>query len=235
MNVLVGGGSGGIGLALVERLLQNPVVERIDATWRSSAPPVTHPKLHWHQADLSDEAQVIALADRLPLLHRSILATGLLHNASHTPEKTIRRLDPGFFIESMRANVVPTLLLARHLEPKLRHAEPSVFAALSARVGSIGDNRRGGWYSYRASKAALNMALKTLAVEWRMRLPRCSVAALHPGTVDTPLSAPFQAGVAKGQLFTADDAAGKLLAVIDQLSPENSGQFWSWDGTLIPW
>lgn len=236
MNVLIAGGNGGIGHALVRRLLADERVERIDATWRRSAPPeIDDARLHWHQVDLSLEDEVAELAADLPALRRVIIAGGLLHDAKHGPEKTIRRLDPAFLLDSVRANVLPALLLAKHLEPKLRHEQHSVFAALSARVGSIGENHRGGWYSYRSSKAALNMALKTLAIEWRLRLPHCSVAALHPGTVDTPLSEPFQARVPAGKLFTPDAAAGKLLAVMDQLTPDNSGQFWSWDGSKLPW
>lgn len=236
MNVLIAGGNGGIGHALVQRLLADEGVERIDATWRASEPPATDdPRIHWHRVDLNRECEIADLAASLPPLQRVIIAGGLLHDATHGPEKTIRRLDPDFFLDNMRANVLPALLLAKHLEPRLRHDQLSVFAALSARVGSIGENQRGGWYSYRSSKAALNMALKTLAIEWRLRLPHCCVAALHPGTVDTPLSEPFQARVPESKLFTPDDAAGKLLAVIDQLTPENSGQFWSWDGSLLPW
>ena len=236
MNVLVASGNGGIGHALILRLLADKRVERIDATWRAVAPQaIDDPRVHWHQVDLSCESEVAKLAADLPPLQLVIIAGGLLHDAAHGPEKTIRRLDPDFFLDNVRANVLPALLLAKHLEPRLRHDQPSVFAALSARVGSIGENQRGGWYSYRSSKAALNMALKTLAIEWRLRLPHCCVAALHPGTVDTPLSEPFQARVPESKLFTPDDAAGKLLAVIDQLAPENSGQFWSWDGSLLPW
>lgn len=236
MNVLIVGGNGGIGRALIEHLLADERVERLDATWRASTPPkIDDPRVHWHQVDPGLESSVAELAAGLPPLHRVIVAGGLLHDAKHGPEKAIRRFDPDFFLDSLRANTLPALLLAKHLEPKLRHDQHSAFAVLSARVGSIGENHRGGWYSYRSSKAALNMALKTLAIEWRLRLPHCSVAALHPGTVDTALSAPFQSRVPEGKLFTPEYAAGKLLAVVDQLGPENSGQFWSWDGTELPW
>jgi NAD(P)-dependent dehydrogenase (short-subunit alcohol dehydrogenase family) len=93
----------------------------------------------------------------------------------------------------------------------------------------------GGWYSYRTSKAALNMVLKNLSIEWRRTMPRCSVAALHPGTTDTPLSAPFQRNVSAEKLFTPAQTAGYLLALIDQLTPKVSGRFWSWDGEILPW
>lgn len=236
MKALIVGGSGGIGLALTQQLLQREGVEHVHASWRTGAQPeLRHPRLTWLKLDASDEAAVAALAEHLPSLDLLVNAAGMLHSATRGPEKTVKAIDTEFFLDSMRCNVLPSLLLARHLAPRLRHGRPAVFAALSARVGSIADNRLGGWYSYRASKAALNMALKTLALEWRVRLPNCTVAALHPGTVDTPLSRPFQANVPVEKLFTPEYAARCLLGVIDRLTPEQSGRFWSWDGSEIPW
>ena len=109
------------------------------------------------------------------------------------------------------------------------------FWALSAMVGSIGDNRLGGWYAYRASKAALNQFLRCVSIELGRRVPAAIVTALHPGTVDTALSSPFQAGVPDKQLFTADHSAARLLEVVDGLGPEDSGGFFAWDGSPIPW
>jgi len=130
---------------------------------------------------------------------------------------------------------LPSLLLAKHLHSKFRHGRPGVFATVSAKVGSIEDNRLGGWFSYRASKAALNMCLKTLAIEWRRSLPNVAVAALHPGTTDTALSVPFQHNVPPEQLFTPRQSVDYLVEVLDGLKPAQSGQFLAFDGEELPW
>ena len=111
----------------------------------------------------------------------------------------------------------------------------AVFASLSARVGSIGDNRLGGWYAYRAAKAAQNQFMRTFAIELRRANPAAACLLLHPGTVDTPLSRPFQSGVEPGRLFAPELAAGHLLAVIASATPADSGRFLAWDGQAIPW
>ena len=121
------------------------------------------------------------------------------------------------------------------MEPCLPRQEPCHFASLSARVGSIGDNRLGGWYAYRGANAAQNQLLRTLALEWQRRLPLACVSLLHPGTTATALSAPFRGSVPAEQLFTPQRAAGHLLDVIKGLGPEQSGSFWAWDATAIPW
>jgi len=142
-------------------------------------------------------------------------------------------------LESLTAlftvNAAGPALVAKHLLPLTPRDRPSLFAALSARVGSIGDNQLGGWYAYRASKAALNMLIRTLGIEHRRTHPLGTCVALHPGTVDTALSAPFQSGVPAGKLFTSEQAASALLAVMDGLGPEANGGFYAWDGTPIPW
>ncbi len=236
MNALVVGGSGGIGLALVKQLLVDAELEQVFATWYRHLPrDIEHPRLTWIQLDVQKEAQVAQLAEKLPRLDLLINTVGMLHTPEHGPEKTLRNFDPDFFLENIRTNTLPSLLLAKHFATHLRHSSPSTFAVLSAKVGSISDNRLGGWISYRSSKAALNMALKTLAVEWRQRVPNCSIAALHPGTVATSLSQPFQANVPSEKLFSAEYAASCLLRVIGGLSPANSGKLWSWDGTVLPW
>ena len=159
----------------------------------------------------------------------------MLHTPAQGPEKTIRHIDPAFFLQSMSVNTVPTLLLAKHLQSNFRHGRPAVFATVSAKVGSIEDNRLGGWFSYRASKAALNMCLKTLAIEWRRSLPNIVVAALHPGTTDTALSRPFQHNVPSGQLFTPRHSVHCMLDVLDGLNSADSGQFLAFDGEKLPW
>jgi NAD(P)-dependent dehydrogenase (short-subunit alcohol dehydrogenase family) len=127
------------------------------------------------------------------------------------------------------------VLLAKHLVPLLRHGDRSIFATISAKVGSIGDNQLGGWYGYRASKAALNMFMRTAAIEYGRKSPNTIVALLHPGTTDTRLSQPFQRNVPPEKLFSTERTVEQLWTVLNQLGPDNSGQFFSWDGAEIPW
>ena len=151
------------------------------------------------------------------------------------PEKSIRALDADFLLENMRINTLPTLLLAKHFSSALKKSPAPLLATISARVGSIEDNRLGGWYSYRMSKAALNMALKTLSIEWKHSHPRGCVAALHPGTNDSPLSKPFQANVAAPDLFDPKDTAVCFLRLLRRLNAGDSGKFWTWDGATLSW
>ena len=138
-------------------------------------------------------------------------------------------------MESFRINAAGPLLLAKAVEPAIRRDQPFHFASLSARVGSIGDNRSGGWYAYRSAKAAQNMMLRTLSVEWARRYPEATVTVLHPGTTDTPLSEPFQSFVPPEKLFSPKRTADYLLNVLLQQTPEQSGAFLAWDGQSIPW
>ena len=236
MKIVIAGGSGGIGQALVHKLASRPDVETIIATFHRSNPPVVErPNVSWHQLDLTHEPAIREWAAQIAEIDWLINTVGMLHTPAQGPEKTIRHIDPAFFLESMSINTVPTLLLAKHLHGKFRHGRPAVFATVSAKVGSIEDNRLGGWFSYRASKAALNMCLKTLAIEWRRSLPNVAVAALHPGTTDTALSRPFQHNVSTGQLFTPLQTVNYLLDVLDNLKPAQSGQFLAFDGERLPW
>ena len=235
MKVVITGGSGGIGSAFVHRLAGRPNVETVTATYHRHRPAAEHPKVIWHQVDLSDESAIRAWAAQIDEVDWLINAAGILHTSTQGPEKTVRHIDPEFFLHSMTINTVPTLLLAKHLHTRFRHGRPAIFAAVSARVGSIEDNRLGGWFSYRASKAALNMCLKTLAIEWRRTLPNVSVAALHPGTTDTALSKPFQHNVPREQLFAPAQSVDYMLTVLDGLEPGESGQFLAFDGERLPW
>ena len=235
MKILVVGGSGGIGRQFVETLSARPGVEHVHATFNRTPPAFQSPRVSWHRLDVTDEAAIAALAAALGELDWLINAVGLLHDATQGPEKTIRRLDADFFLHNISINTLPTLLLAKHFAAALRHDRPAVFAAISARVGSIEENGLGGWYSYRASKAALNMGLKTLSIEWRRTHRNVAVAALHPGTTDTALSRPFQRNVPAGSLFSTARTVNYLLAVLDNLGAGDSGQFWSFDGEILPW
>ncbi len=235
MKVLIVGGSGGIGGALVEALCARDAISSVIATYHRNPSQFTHAKLQWQPLDVSDEADIKAMCADLPALDYIINAAGFLHSTDAQPEKTITRFDPQLYMRSMQVNALPTLLLAKYARPLLKDSARSVFAVVSARVGSIEENRLGGWYSYRSSKAALNMALKSLSIEWQRSLPNCAVAALHPGTTDTALSVPFQTNVAAEKLFSPAQTAEYLLAVIDKLQPAESCRFWSWDGSELPW
>lgn len=236
MNALIAGGAGGIGNALVQALAQRSDVHCVHATCYRSEPGFADPKVRWHSVDLSSDDAVGELMSSIDdPLDYLINAAGVLHDEVGHPERSARRLDPDFFVHNCQVNVLPTLLLAKHAEALLKDSDRGVFASVSARVGSIEENALGGWVSYRSSKAALNMALKTLSIEWRRTLPRVAVAALHPGTVATPLSAPFRSGVAANKLFSPSQSASYMLAVIDKLGPADTGRFWSWDGSELPW
>lgn len=235
MKALIVGGSGGIGQAFIQYLLQRHPGITIDATYYQQHPRVTDSRCRWHKVDISQQVDIEGLCAELGELDLCINAAGMLHDKVHQPEKSTRQIEPGYFLKSMQVNALPTLLLAKFLAPHLKHKRPAVFATVSARVGSIEENYLGGWYSYRASKAALNMALKTLSIEWKRSLPNVTVAALHPGTTDTRLSKPFQKNVPEDQLFDPSQSAAYMMNVIERLTPADSGKFWSFDGEILPW
>ena len=185
--------------------------------------------------DLEDEATITEAANSIAEpLDLVIVASGILwRGEALRPEKTMRELDAHNLSRLFAVNATGPALVAKHFLPKLRRKSKTVFAALSARVGSISDNRLGGWYAYRASKAALNMLLKSLAIEHARRFPDSVVAGLHPGTVDTPLSRPYTSRTPRERLFDADASARYLLSVIDGLRPEDSGCVFAWDGSRI--
>ncbi|WP_374597397.1 SDR family NAD(P)-dependent oxidoreductase [Brevundimonas sp.] len=219
------GASGGIGSAMVEALKASGLYATVHALSRSGA-----------GLDLTDEPSVAQAARGVgegPAPSLIFVATGVLHHG-HEPERTYKAMTAEHLLRDYQVNTVGPALVAKHFLPLMPRDRRAVFAALSARVGSIGDNRLGGWHSYRASKAALNMILKNLAIELARTHPQAVVAGLHPGTVDTALSVPFQKGVAADKLFTADYSAGRLLAVLDGLSPADSGGVFAWDGARIP-
>lgn len=234
---VVFGASGGIGRALAQALAETG---RYDAVYAGSrrGQGGDGPGLIPFAFDLEDEDSIrAAIAALPPRLELVILATGLLHNATYgiMPEKSYRALDGAAMARVMAINAIGPALIAKHALPRLPRDGRGVLAALSARVGSIGDNRLGGWHAYRASKAALNMLIANFAIEMRRTHPHSIIAALHPGTVDSGLSAPFQSGVAREKLFTPETSAAHLLRVIEGLGPEDSGGLFGWDGARIPW
>ncbi|MBB3045909.1 NAD(P)-dependent dehydrogenase (short-subunit alcohol dehydrogenase family) [Litorivivens lipolytica] len=235
MKIVIVGGSGGIGLAIVKQALQYYPEAYIIATWRTRQPDFTHQRLRWHPLDAANEKAVAEMAEQLGSVTILINAIGLLHTPDHRPEKTIREFDPVFFQENMAANTLPSILLAKYFMKSLRSDNPSWFISLSARVGSISDNHLGGWLSYRASKAALNMAVKTIAIEWKVKLPNCCVLLFHPGTTDSALSQPFHRNLPEGQLHSPNYTAETLMETIKESRPEDSGRFVSFDGNDVDW
>jgi NAD(P)-dependent dehydrogenase (short-subunit alcohol dehydrogenase family) len=163
-----------------------------------------------------------------------IVATGLLHAGERGPEKAMRELDPAWLAETYAINAIGPALVAKHFLPIMPRTGRAVFAALSARVGSISDNKLGGWHGYRASKAALNMLMRGIAIEEKRRNDRTIVVTLHPGTVDTALSRPFQGNVQAGRLFTPDRAALQLLDTIEELKAPDSGKLFDFEGKEVP-
>ncbi len=195
------------------------------------------PNVTYGRIDLDDEASIAAaagLAARDKPLDLVFVASGILWQGEQLrPEKAMREIDINGLVRLFEINAAGPTLVAKHFLPRLRKDTKTLFAALSARVGSISDNRLGGWYSYRASKAALNMLLRTLAIEHARQWPQSVVAGLHPGTVDTGLSRPFTARTPREQLFSAETSARHLLGVIDKLVPEDTGQTYAWDGSRV--
>ena len=228
LNIAVIGAGGGIGAALVGLLADSTQVARVAAFSRDGSAPA-HPKVTPGQLDLLDPASIAAAGATVENIDLVLVATGMLRD----PERDIRQLDAARLALNFAVNATGPALVAQAFLPRLRTDRRTTFAALSARVGSIGDNRLGGWYAYRASKAALNQLIRTLAIEHarKNRLGVC--VALHPGTVDTPLSKPFQGRVPADKLFTPAVSAAHLLRVIDTLTPADSGGVFAWDGARI--
>jgi NAD(P)-dependent dehydrogenase (short-subunit alcohol dehydrogenase family) len=225
MKALVIGSSGGIGQALTTQLRANAQFESVATLSRSE-----------DGLDVKNEASVVAAARRLEAEYRQfdliINAVGALEIDGHAPEKTIKAINPEGMMLQFMVNALGTALLLKHFHSLLPRPKRSVFASLSARVGSIGDNRMGGWISYRAAKAAQNQIVRTAALEIARTHPAAVVVAIHPGTVGTRLSQAFTKG---RRVMTPELATAKLLAVIDGLQPSQTGGFFSYDAQPIEW
>ncbi|MCQ4243254.1 SDR family NAD(P)-dependent oxidoreductase [Stutzerimonas stutzeri] len=223
-RALVIGASGGIGDALVDALRSDSRCASVVVLSRSTVPPL----------DLTDPASIeqaaASVAEQGPF-HLIINAAGVLHGADFMPEKRLADLNQNQLLATFQINTFGPALVLRHFNGLLDR-QRGVLAMLSAKVGSIGDNRLGGWYSYRASKAALNMLTKTASIEVRRSQPNAVLLALHPGTVNSNLSQPFR-GAEIGR--PASDAAQDLLRVIDGLGPEASGGFYAYSGERLSW
>ncbi len=164
-----------------------------------------------------------------------INATGRLHSETLNPEKRLQHIKKENLIDSFSINAFAPILLAKSIEEFISKDSSFNFASISARVGSIGDNKSGGWYSYRAAKSAQNQLLKSLSIEWSRKFPRSIITMLHPGTVNTNLSKPFQKFVPENKLFSTEKASRYLIDVLIKQKPEDSGKFFAWDGLEIPW
>lgn len=234
LRCAVFGASGGIGAALVSQLAAHSDVAEVHALARK--PLQTGAKVHIHTFDLADESTIAAACATIGgPLDLVIVATGrLIRDNGEGPEKSWRALNADAMAEMFAINAIGPALIGKHCAPLLRKGGKSVFAAISAKVGSIADNRLGGWHSYRASKAALNMMVRNFAIELGRSNPAAIAVTLHPGTVDTPLSRPFQRNVPTEKLFTPEQSATYLLGVIDGLSPADTGTLKSWDGSTLP-
>ena len=241
-SALIQGGTSGLGQALVDRVLKSGQFEQIFVTARNPNRIVTEDsrvipiELDFMSDTLIEEAseKVASHTDRL---HLVVTTAGILQDESVgvRPEKKLTDLTRSKLEFVFSVNCFGPFLWYAALGSLLRHREALVVATLSARVASVGDNRLGGWHSYRASKTAQNMLTKNLSLELSRTNPRAVIVGLHPGTVDTDLSKPFQTGVPPNKLFSPEQSAAYLWDVLNNLTPERTGQVIAWDGqTIIP-
>jgi NAD(P)-dependent dehydrogenase (short-subunit alcohol dehydrogenase family) len=234
-NAVVIGASGAIGRALCEQVVASGSYRTTFAFARSEISASSPVQLG--RIDVTDEGSIARAADlvaREGPIGLVIVATGILHGPGISPEKALAAIDPAVMGAVFAVNTIGPALVAKHFVPLMLRRGRTVFAALSARVGSIEDNRLGGWYAYRASKAALNQIIRTLAVETARTRPDAVVVGLHPGTVASGLSRPFRSADAQPAPFTPEKSAMYLIQVLDRVSPTDSGRLLAWDGQHIP-
>ncbi len=243
-TALVVGASRGIGLAITRQLLLEKGIQRVYASYRDYGTAaglleIDDARLQTIRADLTSSADLQGIAASIKANgdHPDFVinSAGILHEEGLQPEKSLSHCRQDTLMRLFLVNSIGPLMLARAVIPLMPKDRPGHFAVLSAMVGSIGDNRLGGWYGYRASKAALNQFMRTLAVECRRSHPQLCITAIHPGTTDTSLSRPFQANVRPGKLYTAAQSAARILKEVRAAQAEFSGHFINWDGKPIPW
>jgi len=243
-TALVVGASRGIGLAITQQLLQEQGFKRVYASYRhpdtaAGLLEIDDERLQTLRADVTEPAdlQGVVATTRANGDHPDFVinSAGILHEDGLQPEKSLNQCQQDALMRLFLVNSIGPLMLARAVIPMMPKNHPGHFAVLSAMVGSIGDNRLGGWYGYRASKAALNQFMRTLAVECRRSHPQLCITAIHPGTTDTSLSRPFQANVSPGKLYMASQSAARILQQLSTAKAEDSGHFINWDGKPIPW
>jgi NAD(P)-dependent dehydrogenase (short-subunit alcohol dehydrogenase family) len=245
-RILVAGVSGAIGGALAEALLERDEESVVVGLCRDTAkvpePLRSHSRLTllaWDAEDSQSPDVVVRALEKTISATKGIdtfiYAAGVLHDGPMFPEKRLEELEANSMARAFAVNATGFALLVQALLPWLRHRDFKRIAAVSAKVGSIEDNRLGGWYAYRSSKAALNMLVRTLAVELRRRCKLVACVSLHPGTTDSALSDPFRQSLAQLQVHSAAETAGNLLTIIEGMTSEDNGHFLSWDGSELPW
>lgn len=245
--ILIIGANGGIGCGFVEKLINSSPESLIFATYRRQETAqklfdlisLYPEKIISLQVNTTEEKEIIKAIESIKYktnkLDLVINCVGVLHDNELQPEKSLKHINKENLLHYFEVNTIPTVLWAKHLIPLFKHSEKSIFATISAKVGSIQDNGIGGWYGYRASKAGLNMFIKNISIEYSRVAKKTVVVALHPGTTATNLSAPFQKNVPAEKLFSVSLCTEQLLSVINNLTEHNNGMFFSWDGTILPW
>nr|MBI1231069.1 SDR family NAD(P)-dependent oxidoreductase [Cytophagales bacterium] len=233
-NIAIIGASGAIGCAFVNHLAKDHN-NHLYAFSRSKK-SFSEENVKSGHIDFEDEQTIVKAAESIPddvNLDLIIVASGILHGEGFGPEKSLRDLDPQIMHKVFHDNTYGPMIVAKHFLPRIHKEQRSVFAALSARVSSISDNYLGGWYSYRASKTALNMMIKTASIEVSRRYKKSIIVGIHPGTVDSDLSKPFQSNVKESKLFAPEFSTEKMLEVLDGLEPNDTGKLFAWDGKEI--
>ena len=233
-NVAIIGTTGSIGKAFLEYYVSDNITDKVYSISRSKN-NVEDKKIVNLDLNLTNKNDYAKLSSFIPKnsLDKVIIASGILHDDDLQPEKTISSLDLDNFQKIFSVNAFAPALLLKFFFPLIRRNENALIGILSARVGSISDNRIGGWYAYRASKAALNMIIKTAAIELARKDKTAKLIGLHPGTVDTNLSKPFQGGTPKGKIFTPSQSINYLTKVIDSTTPQDTGKIFDWEGKEI--
>ena len=234
-NIAITGVSGALGKAFVNNLAAIDNVETINVFSRSEE-NFHSEKIFTHLINYKNEDEIIE-ASRISSANRSldlvIVANGILHNEKVFPEKKISEITVEKFQEVFFVNTILPSIIAKHFIPKLSQNNQSIFAFMTARVGSISDNKLGGWYAYRASKAALNMVIKNLSIEVGRKNKNAVLVGLHPGTVVSNLSKPFQSNVPEKKLFTPDQSVKYLLKILFNLKIADTGKIFAWNGDEI--
>ena len=233
-KVAVIGSSGAIGSAFVDHYINDQSINSIFSFSRSSI-GIDNNKVKHFSIDIENENSVQDAAKSVEEINfdEIIIASGLLHTNEFGPEKSIKDLKADNILKILNVNTVGPTIIGKHFLPLLNKNNKSVMAFLSARVGSISENKLGGWYAYRASKSALNQIIKTFSIELKRTNPKAIIIGLQPGTVESELSAPFKRSVSKNKLFSAEYSASQLIGVIERVDESSSGNLISWDGEII--
>lgn len=235
-NIIVFGASGAIGSAVIRILLKSTTTQRVFALSRTPN-EADDPRVTALRIDLEDEASLVAAASASQIeggIDLILNTIGILHEGEAIrPEKGLKELDPDTMARVFRINTIGPALVMKHFSPLLARDRRAIIASLSARVGSISDNKAGGWYSYRASKAALNQLIRTASIELAARRPQVICVGLHPGTVRSAMSEPFLQRYTKNEIFEPETAATALLSVLSGLTPAQTGRIFAWDGQEI--